>query len=125
VSEISQVIDVADIATEVDAGVVVYTLSGWFGGFSDQRDLASLTAHFLDERDGELLAITIGPVTRELRRTGIGGEDTWLTGLLPATADGPLPAGTRRIRVRLLAEAATGDNDGYADELSLVLRKRR
>jgi thiamine biosynthesis lipoprotein len=125
VSEIHQVIDVADAGPEIDAGLVVYALGGWFGGFSDQRDLASLTAHFLDERGGELLAVTVGPVALEDRRAAFGGEGEQLTGLLQRQARGPVPPGTRRIRVRLVAEAGTGDNDGYADELSLVLHHRR
>jgi hypothetical protein len=125
VSEIHQVIDVAKAGAEIDAGLVVYTLSGWFGGFSDQRDLASLTARFLDERGGELLAATIGPVTLQHRRAAFGGEGEQLTGLLARRTGGPVPEGTRRISVHLVAEAGTGDNDGYADELALTLHHRR
>ncbi|MHC5006443.1 MAG: FAD:protein FMN transferase [Planctomycetota bacterium] len=125
VSAIHQVIDVADIAAEIDTGRVVFALTGWFGGFSDQRDLASLTARFLDERGAQLQAVTIGHVTVQDRRAAFGGDGDERTGFLPKAAGGGLPVGTRRIEVRLIAEAGTGDNDGYADNLSLVLQHRR
>jgi hypothetical protein len=125
VSVIRQVIDVADIASEIDTGRVVYALNGWFGGYSDQRDLASLTVRFLDERGGELASATIGHVTVEDRRAAFGGEAKQLTGFLPKAMGGRVPPATRRISVHLLAEAGTGDNDGYADNLSLVLQYRR
>jgi thiamine biosynthesis lipoprotein len=116
VSAIEQVIDVADVHDEVDAGLALFELSGWFGGYLAQRDLASLTAEFLDERDAVLRHAAIGPVTH--------GDRGDATGLRPREAAGTVPPGTRRIRVRLTAEAGTGDNDGYADNLALVLRRR-
>lgn len=119
-SEIRQVIDVSDVAGDIDAGVVEYELAGWLGGFSDQRDLASLTTRFLDGRGGEVGRAVIGPVTLESRRDADGIP---ATGLFARSTSGTLPAGTRRIELRLFAEAATGSNDGYADELSLVLRR--
>jgi hypothetical protein len=116
-SAIDQVIDVADLHAEVDAGFVVFDLSGWFGGFLGQRDLASMTARFLDEGGAVLGESAIGPVTHADRGDA--------TGLHHRQARGSVPRHTRRIAVRLTAEAATGDNDGYADKLSLVLRRRR
>jgi hypothetical protein len=121
-SEIRQVIDVADLAPAIDGGLVTYELSGWFGGYLDQRDLASLTARFLDEGGGELDRVEVGPVTLQERRAEIGGQGDGLTGLLLRSARGPVPAGARRISLILFAETAAGDNDGYADALSLVLR---
>lgn len=58
------------------------------------------------------------------RRKEIGGEKEALTGLLERTARGDVPRGTRRIEVRLAAEAGEGANDGYADNLTLVLGSR-
>jgi len=115
-TEIAQVIDVATLAEAIDAGLVSWELSGWFGGFAEQRDLASLTATFLDAHGGELGQARIGYVTAR-ERAGV-------TGLQRRSADGTLPPATRRIAVRLFAEAGSGDNDGYADELSIVLRRR-
>ena len=53
--------------------------------------------------------------------------DIWYRGVARLShrlATGMLPPMTRRIAVRLSAEAGSGDNDGYADELSIVLRRR-
>lgn len=120
-SSIHQVIDVADIARFVDENVVRYKLSGYFGGCGDQRDLAWMTAVFLDELGGELGQTAIGPVTVHDRTTGARPEPSYLTGLIRKQDHGRLPAGTRRIRVTLEAEAGKGTNDGYADNLHLSL----
>ena len=116
-TEIAQVIDVANLAAAIDAGLVSWELSGWFGGFAGQRDLASLTATFLDSHGGELGRARIGHVTAP-DRAGV-------TGLQRRSAGGALPPATRRIAVRLFAEAGSGLNDGYADQLSLLLRSSR
>ncbi len=114
-SGIEQIIDIADLAPTIDAGLVSWELSGWFGGYAAQRDLASLTATFLDRHGGVLSRATIGPVTLADREA--------LTGLWVRSANGVLPAQTRRIAVRLFAETGSGDNDGYADGLKLELNK--
>ncbi|MHC5008284.1 MAG: hypothetical protein ACYTGF_13105, partial [Planctomycetota bacterium] len=72
-----------------------------------------------------LATVTIGRVTVQDRRAAFGGEGDELTGFLPKAAGGRVPPETRRIELRLVAEAGTGDNDGYADSLSLVLQRRR
>ena len=116
-SAMTQVIDIATLAALVDANLVSWELSGWFGGFAGQRDLASLTVIFLGTRGGELGRARIGSVT--------ASDRAGTTGLQHRSDTGMLPPGTRRIEVRLLAEAGSGNNDGYADELSLVLHRRR
>ena len=47
-----------------------------------------------------------------------------ITGLLRRATSGSVPPGTRRIRIVLEAEVGSGANDGYADNLSLVLESR-
>lgn len=121
---IEQVVDVADLADPIDAGRIVHELSAWLGGYAGQRDLAWVTVEFIDADGGLLGGTTVGPVTLEDRRAAFGGAGEDLTGLLPRSARGPVPAGTRRLRITLLAETAVGLGDGYADELSLVLRER-
>ncbi len=123
-SEMTQMIDVADLAGDIDAGSLRYTLTGYFGGFDEQRDLAWLVARFLDARGAELAAARAGPATLEDRRRQIGRENDSLTGLVECSTTGDLPPGTRRISIKLTAEAAEGDNDGYADDLSFVLERR-
>ena len=106
----------ATLATRIDARQVSWVLSGWFGGFADQRDLASLAVTFVDSRGGTLGRALTGPV--------LAGDRGSTTRLNHRLATGTLPPMTRRIAVRLSAEAGSGDNDGYADELSIVLRRR-
>lgn len=121
-SEISQIIDVSENHMLIDTNSLACQLSGYFGGYQDQTDQASLTAQFLDENDHILNSITIGPVTVYDRKAEIGSSNIEsLTGLLERNYEGPVPANTRRIKVILLAEMGEGDNDGYADNLSLKL----
>ncbi len=122
-AEITQRLDVADRASDIDAGRLAIELRAWLGGYAEQRDLAWVEARMLDARDATLGAVRIGPVTLADRRLAFGGEGDRLTGLLERSADAPVAPGTRRIEVLVIAEGAAGDNDGYVDNLSLVLRK--
>ena len=121
-SAIMQVIDIADAADRIDRGVG-YELSGWFGGYADQRDLAWLTVRFLGDNGGELGRTMIGEVTVQERIALFGEEDA--TGFLRRSASGGVPPGTRRIEVTLTAETGSGMCDGYADNLALVLTPAR
>ncbi len=123
-SSISQTIDVQELATLIDAHEIRFALSAHLGGFSDQRDFATLRATFLDEAGISLGESRVGPVTRADRQRAIGGVEGELTGLLPRATSGSVPPGTRRIRIVLEAEVGSGTNDGYADNLSLVLERR-
>lgn len=120
-SQMTQMIDVRELARSIDRNEVVAELSGRLGGYSDQRDMATVVARFMDDR-GELGRLTIGPVTLEDRKREHGGEAQ--TGLLPRHARGSVPPGTRMIQIVLSAEVGSGANDGYADDLSLVLLQR-
>lgn len=93
-----------------------FTLSGWLGGFADQGDEATVTARFLDGDRKELSSAVIGPVTLRDRkgRTGLHRRET----------AGDVPAGTAFVEIVLAAVRRDGSNDGYADNLSLVLRAR-
>ena len=46
-----------------------------------------------------------------------------LTGLLPRRQSGEVPVGTRRLKINLLTDTASGDNDGYADDIELLLSR--
>lgn len=118
---ITQTLSVADLANVIDDSGIACVLSGWLGGFGEQRDMATLSAAFLDDKHTELAAVRIGPVTLEDRRSILGGKGESLTGLFKRQANIQLPQGTRRIRLILEAEVGSGANDGYADNLSLVL----
>ena len=113
-SSAAQTINVAAGAATIDAGTTTYSLSGWLGGFSTQDDNATLTVTFRNAGATAIGSATIGPVTAADRGSA--------TGMLLRNTAGAVPAGTRTIDVVLQLTRVSGTyNDGYADELSLVL----
>jgi hypothetical protein len=116
-SAITQTINVADIASLVDLGVVTYDLSGWLGGFTVQNDQMRLTASFRDGENEELALSTLGPVEV--------ADRNFETALLLRQTEGAVPAGTRSILLTLTATRFAGTaNNGFADNLSLVLNQQ-
>jgi hypothetical protein len=109
-----QIIDMTDIASTVDAGLVSSTASGFFGGFSTQNDQSTLFVDFLDGSGTTLSGFSIGGVTN--------GDRGNVSGFLERTGDLAVPAGARQVSLRLESVRSAGSyNDGYADDLSLVL----
>lgn len=110
----NQQINLGSFSGDIAAGKVSYSLSGWLGGWTSQTDNALLQASFLDNQ-GDLLGIAaLGPVTPEDRNN--------ITGLFHFSTGGLVPTGTASVSVTLDMERFSGgDNDGYADNLSLVL----
>ncbi len=110
-----QFISLTPNASVIDAGQASFTLSGYFGGFADQNDFSTLTATFLDSSNNVLGSTQIGAVSAANRSDA--------SGLLLRSADGFVPAGARTINLGLAMTRTDGSyNDGYADNLSLVLR---
>lgn len=92
-----------------------YSLSGWLGGWTNQGDNALFYVQFLDEFDNEVGSSSLGPVTPQDRANQ--------TGLLYREAAGLVPVGTRKLSFWLSMERlVSGDNDGYADNLSFILQ---
>jgi hypothetical protein len=92
-----------------------YALTGWLGGWADQGDNALFYVQFLDESDNEIGNSVLGPVTPQDRNNQ--------TGLMFRETDGFVPTGTRKLSFWLSMERiVSNDNDGYADNLSFVLR---
>ncbi len=117
-SSATQVDDVSAGASAIDAGTVSYTLSAYLGGLTNQRDNATLTVRFEDGAGHSLGRAKIGPVLVSDR----GG----VSKLLFRQTTGHVPVGTRRVRVVLQMTRLDGsDNDGLADDLSLVLSPHR
>jgi hypothetical protein len=115
-SSASQVIDLSPGASSIDAGGVTCSLSGYLGGYASQEDNAVLTATFQDVHGSRLGTASIGPVTAADR------GDT--TGLLARSTSSTVPVGTRRVDLVLQMTRTDGSyNDGYADDLSLVLNQ--
>lgn len=109
-----QSIDISALASEIDAGEVDYAVSGAFGGLGADDDSAALTLLFIDDANDGLGSIAIGDFDAADRGN--------VTGLLPDSADGIVPAGARFIDVALEMTLADGvASQGYADKISLVL----
>jgi hypothetical protein len=111
-TEISQLIDVESLSESIARGLD-YTLSAWLGGYYNQDDRAQLTVSFMDQGGTELGSATIGPIDAQDRSDQ--------TSLIYTETTGTVPQGTRQVEVTLDAVWSTGYNDGYADNLSLVL----
>ncbi len=109
-----QTVDVAASAASIDAGLASADLSAYLGGGNIFEDTISATASFLDGSGGELGSLAVGPVTRADRKT----QST----LLPRSGSASVPAGTRQIRVTMLAANAVGGGIfAFADNVKLTL----
>jgi len=112
---LSQSIDVAALAMQIDAGTIRYTASGFFGGWSTQNDTASLTLRFLDGVGGQVAQSTLGAPSAAAR----GNQ----SGYVFSRSSANVPTGTRRIEVvvNFIKEAGGTYNDGAAENLILIL----
>lgn len=116
VSTGTQMITVA--AGGIKTGKVHYTLAGWLGGFSSQGDHAVLDVTFENGQGKAIATYGIGPVT-EAQRKGVSE-------LLFRHRTGVVPAGTRELKVVLIMTREAGsDDDGLADNLSLVFTEAK
>lgn len=105
-----QTLDFGTTTTQATA----FSLSGWFGGWSNQDDNALFYVQFLDSFGVEIGGAAIG----ELKAADRNNQ----TGLFYREAEGLLPAGTSSLAFWLSMERfGGGDNDGYADNLAFVL----
>ncbi len=115
-STATQTIDLSSGASFIDLGTSSYALSAYLGGFATQSDNAVLTVSFLGSLNNLLDSTSLGPVTN--------GDRGNLTGLLFRSTSGFVPVGARSASVLLTMTRAEGAyDDGYADNLSLVLRQ--
>jgi hypothetical protein len=113
-SSLTQTVNVGHYAGSIDKNHVTYKLSGWLGGYADQGDNTTVTVTFQDSLGNALGTGSIGPVTATDRSNQ--------TGLLLRSSDGTVPSGTRKVLVVVSMVRTDGTaNDGYADNLSLVL----
>jgi len=97
----------------ISSGRVSYVLSAWLGGYSDQPDNARLIVTFESSAGMALKMTTIGPVTVAQRHD--------VSGLFLRQGTGKVPAETQKVKVELVMTLLEGgDNDGLADNLSLV-----
>jgi len=98
----------------IDQGGVTYRLTGAFGGYYNQNDSATLTATFKSSGGQVLGKATVGGVTAKDRSNK--------TTLLTRAGSDFLPVGTRTVQLVVnMARTGYNYNNGYADNLSLVL----
>jgi hypothetical protein len=117
-STATQTIEVSAAGAIIDAGRALFDLTTWLGGMAGQNDTATVMLTFRNGTDTSLGHVSLGPVTLTDRN--------FATKLLERGATGTVPAGTRRIEIQLRMHRADGSfNDGYADNLSLVLSAKR
>lgn len=117
VSRITQTIDLTPLAADIDAKKVDYHLSALLGGWKNNQDSAAFIARFHDGTGHMIQTVTLGPVSAADRSNR--------TGLLPREATGMVTPSARNVTVELLCVRFSGKaNDGYADNLSLVLGER-
>lgn len=116
VSSARKTINVTSIGKNIDASGVLFKLSGFFGGFTFHNDNAVLSAEFINAAKKSISQVSIGSV--------LAADRGSVSGLLFRNLNGVIPPGTRKIRLVLTMVRAEGNyNDGYADNLSLVLKK--
>lgn len=113
VTSMTQIVDLTQSAALLSQGNVHFTLSAWLGGYANQNDNARLAVQFVSPTGQVLSTATLGPV--------LAAERNHVNGLLQRTTNGVVPAGTVKINVKLTMTRTDGaDNDGSADDLSLV-----
>jgi hypothetical protein len=106
--ELAQELDVSAFATSIDAGDQAFAFRGFTRGFDGQTDESRIVVEYRDAQGGVLVFFDTGPQTETA---------FWVEHNDVRVA----PAGTRSIRVRLMAtRVAGGNNAGYFDSLSLV-----
>jgi hypothetical protein len=114
-------------ATQVDSlkpylaliakGKAKFTLSGWFGGFTGQRDYSTLSVVWKNAK-GVVVGKPkpIGGVT--------DGQRKGITALVARSAKGTVPKSATQVLVTIkMVRLDGGYDDGYADNLSLVITK--
>lgn len=114
VSTSTQSLDVRAASAAIDGGALAYRVSGAFGGYATENDEATLTVTFFGASFELLGAAEIGGFDAAARGNA--------TKLMRDGESGVVPVGTRFLEVVLEATRISGIyNDGYADDLSLVL----
>jgi len=110
----TQLINVSDIARDIDQGLIKYDFSAGLGGYGTEDDTMNVSIAFADANKKLLNSVELNGPSAAARQNK--------SGLLNATARGDLPQGTRFIGIRLAAVHKRGYvADGYADNISLKL----
>jgi uncharacterized protein (TIGR03437 family) len=109
-SVLSQDIDLSSGAATIDQGGVTFDTSAYLGDDFGKPDHAAMTVRFYDAGGSALKSVTLGPL-------GAG-----MTGMMFQRRIGAVPKLARKVSIAVEFTRLTGaDNDGAADDLSLVL----
>jgi uncharacterized protein (TIGR03437 family) len=112
-SSMSQTVDLSSGAGAIDAGIVSYDTSGYFGGYADFDDSATMVVSYLSGTGATLSTVSLG---------GLKAVDRNGSGLYLRRTVGPIPAGTRSATVVVnYTITATSQNNAAADNLALIL----
>ena len=110
-----QLINISDLAASIDAGGLTAAFSALIGGYANQGDNIVINAIFQDALHGTLSTQTLGPITA----TDRGNQSE----LLARSTNSLVPTGARFVEILMTSTRLDGSyNDGYADNLSFVLR---
>ena len=118
-AEMFQVADVSQFATVIDEERILVRLSSAMGSWSN-LDRITLTTNFLDANGNALASL---PQLTSSGNPGLNSGSLGLRdGLNQESVAAIVPAGTRQIEVRVVAIRNAGsDNDGYLDNVQLIL----
>ena len=109
-----QTVTVSSISTAIDAGEVDYALAADLGGFQAYNDSPVVSYQFLNDANGTIgFAIMLGPATPSDRGS--------VTGFSHFSQAGTVPTGTRAIRITMSMTRGGSFNNGYVDNVELVL----
>ena len=113
----TQVVALKPYLSWIKTGKAPFTLAGYFGGWASQRDYATLTVTWENAAGTKVgKATAIGDVTPGQRKN--------MTELLARSKAGLVPATATQALLKLkLVRLDGGYDDGYADNLSLILSK--
>jgi uncharacterized protein (TIGR03437 family) len=107
-STLSQEIDVSAAAATIDGGGVTFEASAYLGDDFGKPDTAAMTVTFYDAGGHALTTVSLGPVAG--------------AGLMFQRRIGAVPKVARKVTVAVdFTRLAGADNDGAADDLSLIL----
>lgn len=113
-----QFINIPDEAFQyIDRGNTKAYMSALIGGYESQDDNITINYYFLGENDENLKVTKLGPV--------YAAERDNQTKLIKKSESLIIPANTRKIKIEIIAEekALGSDVDGYADQISLIIKK--
>jgi hypothetical protein len=111
----TQVDSLAKYVGLIKKGKAKFVLSGWFGGWANQRDYTTLTVTWENAAGAPVgKATVIGDVTAGQRKNVIGVFARHKNGVVPKAAT------QATIKIKMV-RLDGGYDDGYADNLGLVL----